>query len=83
MDGIFTIVTAWWFWLPIAGLLVFLTYRNNKKARMILKKRSEAEEQTAKNPDTSPHSTRLTEQVSESFLQELSLRGIYKHRTKK
>jgi len=88
------IILAWWFWLPIVIILGVLTYRNKKQAEKIIAEREKAHKKTveAQNhhssdkpragaPKTASNAN-LADTVPESFLANLSLRGIHKQKSK-
>jgi len=72
------LLTSWWLSIPVAGILLFLTFRNNTEIRRIKRERAlrtMSADELADNPE-------LTERKKSKFerlIKKLGLRGIFSH----
>lgn len=72
------LLTSWWLYIPIAGILLFLTFKNNTEIRRIKREhalRTMNSDELANNPD-------LTERKKSKFerlVKKLGLRGVFSH----
>ncbi len=72
------ILTSWWIYLPVAVVLLFLTYRNNQKIKRIKRDR----ELQALPPDERQMRVQQLKRKSSVFdriLSKYGVRGIFDH----
>lgn len=70
------LLSNWWIYIPIAGILLFLTFRNNQEIQRIKRERAlknMSAEELAENPEL----TQRKKSKFEFVIKKLGLRGIF------
>jgi hypothetical protein len=73
------LLTSWWLYIPIAGILLFLTFRNNTEIRRIKRENALRTMSPDERVIINPELTERKKSKFERLAKKLGLRGIFSH----